>query len=520
MLSDPIQNNDSESVTAVDYLQEQRDLEREARELMPYDPNECTYVKGELRQPLFACLTCSKQNDNDIGICYSCSIQCHSTHELVELFTKRNFTCDCGTTRMSQIPNSACKLRLQSAANEDISTNGTARASSIRPRIGSSNHSRSGSFGNNSSRNLNLPAEDIPSLSNSYNQNYKGLFCDCKKMYNPLEETATMHQCYFGEICGEDWFHEDCILGYKPGFIVSHKLTKKEGTPVARSSKQGVNILDKLALPGEDAITESKEYKLKLESDKAGDDTQKSSSYSHEANEDEYNGEEEDDEDDDSKIIGDALSKTNEFSQFICWSCISKFKDVFDELSKNKEIVFKKIPHFDNVESKEDWEKQYKEYNDDLKSETKSVINADDVEEPKSKKIKLENKDTQKIPYSVLLTNNFRDEVTVLLNNSETSSLIEKFFDSREYLYKDDPVHESPREDDDQNSTNDSLLELGTDALLSLPREQAIEGLHAYDKIRFKLREFFKPFAEQGKIVTEDEVRGFFSKVKEEETSK
>lgn len=51
------------------------------------------------------------------------------------------------------------------------------------------------------------------------------------------------------------------------------------------------------------------------------------------------------------------------------------------------------------------------------------------------------------------------------------------------------------------------------EALDSLPRDRAIESIQAYDKIRSKLREFFKPFAEQGKIVTEDEVRNFFGHI-------
>lgn len=81
-----------ESLTAIDYINQQEELEREARILMPFDPNECTYELGELRQQVYACLTCSRTNDNQpIGVCYSCSIQCHSKHELVELFTKRSF---------------------------------------------------------------------------------------------------------------------------------------------------------------------------------------------------------------------------------------------------------------------------------------------------------------------------------------------------------------------------------------------------------------------------------------------
>lgn len=40
-------------------------------------------------------------------MCYSCSISCHGDHNLVELFTKRHFRCDCGTDKFKTM---ACKL--------------------------------------------------------------------------------------------------------------------------------------------------------------------------------------------------------------------------------------------------------------------------------------------------------------------------------------------------------------------------------------------------------------------------
>ena len=37
--------------------------------------------------------------DLKLGICLACSYHCHDGHEMVELYTKRNFKCDCGTPR-------------------------------------------------------------------------------------------------------------------------------------------------------------------------------------------------------------------------------------------------------------------------------------------------------------------------------------------------------------------------------------------------------------------------------------
>ncbi|KAI9871026.1 MAG: hypothetical protein M1823_008567, partial [Watsoniomyces obsoletus] len=77
--------------------------------------DKCTNVLGPLRQEVYACLTCSPppasaaQVYTPAGICYACSISCHGEHHLVELSTKRNFVCDCGTIRF---PSAApCTLR-------------------------------------------------------------------------------------------------------------------------------------------------------------------------------------------------------------------------------------------------------------------------------------------------------------------------------------------------------------------------------------------------------------------------
>lgn len=446
-LQETVVESETQTLTAVDYINEQDDLEKEARELMPYDPEECTYDKGELRQPVFACLTCSRTNNNTpIGVCYSCSIQCHSSHELVELFSRRNFVCDCGTTKMAKSLNGACKLRIKRKESE---------TTLFRPRTGSSSsHQRSFSFGSQS--NLDLPAEDIPG-SNSYNQNFKGLFCSCEKPYNPLEETGNMLQCFFGFECGEDWYHESCILGYQAN--VSEEKTsisiKEPGT--------GENILDKLPEPGEEALL---------------DDSILSHNDTH-----------------NSTDTPEAFPELDDFDVLICWKCVLKFPTVFSELKNHSDLVLMTLPHFDGVKLAEEWKKLYQNYL------------SKDSDEPPAKKPKLEKKETTLETF--FLKHGFKQKLKGLKDTS--SSQVQNFLLNNDYLYESDPVYEPPQEQD-QSSTSGSLLDLGTEALLTLPREKAVEGLQAYDKIRSKLRDFFKPFAEQGKVVTEQEVREFFSK--------
>ncbi|VDM61017.1 unnamed protein product [Angiostrongylus costaricensis] len=106
------------------------------------------------RQAVFACLTCAGEPQvNDAGICLGCSVHCHDGHNIIELYTKRRFRCDCGNSKFER----KCTL-----------------------------------FEEKSSSNT----------ENTYNQNFAGLFCVCKKPY-PSEIEEIMHQCV---VC-EDWFH-------------------------------------------------------------------------------------------------------------------------------------------------------------------------------------------------------------------------------------------------------------------------------------------------------------------------
>lgn len=144
---------------ASDILAGQEALEQEARETLPFEFNQCTYDLGYIRQPLFSCLTCL----NHGAVCAACSIACHGDHELVELFNRRHFRCDCGTEKM-----------------------GAGSCCSISPR------------------------DDAPvNTENKYDANFRGQFCFCGQPYDPHTETDSMYQCL---VC-EDWIHHQCLFG-------------------------------------------------------------------------------------------------------------------------------------------------------------------------------------------------------------------------------------------------------------------------------------------------------------------
>jgi E3 ubiquitin-protein ligase UBR7 len=64
---------------------------------------ECTYSKGYHSQELFACMTCYKDKQVNSCICLGCAFECHTDHDLVHLYFKRNLKCDCGNSKFSKI---------------------------------------------------------------------------------------------------------------------------------------------------------------------------------------------------------------------------------------------------------------------------------------------------------------------------------------------------------------------------------------------------------------------------------
>ncbi|XP_053695487.1 putative E3 ubiquitin-protein ligase UBR7 [Sabethes cyaneus] len=156
-------SQNTSSVTMVDVLNEQLEQEAESDAVLGgSDDKNCTYAQGYIyRQALYSCLTCLPESrseaDKRAGVCLACSYQCHEGHELIELYTKRNFRCDCGGKRM---PGIRCKLDpLKLEVNE----------------------------------------------ANLYNQNFSGLYCTCNRPYPDPEDDIPdeMIQCV---VC-EDWYH-------------------------------------------------------------------------------------------------------------------------------------------------------------------------------------------------------------------------------------------------------------------------------------------------------------------------
>lgn len=146
-------------MSLVDVLEEDEELEEEASAVLAgSDSDHCSYPQGYVkRQALYACNTCTPKGSEAAGICLACSYKCHEGHDLFELYTKRNFRCDCGNRKFSELQ---CKLH---------------------------------------------PDKDEVNSLNKYSQNFFGVYCTCGRPYPDPEDQVEdeMIQCV---VC-EDWLH-------------------------------------------------------------------------------------------------------------------------------------------------------------------------------------------------------------------------------------------------------------------------------------------------------------------------
>lgn len=183
----------------------------------------CTKDLGPLRQLLFSCLTCNTPPANDsesytpAAVCYSCSVSCHGEHTLVELFHKRNFVCDCGTTRLPST--SPCTIR----ANEKGEKGVTGEA---------------------------------PAKTNEYNQNFRNKFCGCGGDYDAEEESSTMYQCLgLKGGCGEDWWHSTCVVGLDRSWYEQAMMDKIKEVMEEQAKK--ADNTEREPAPATDAVSDA-----------------------------------------------------------------------------------------------------------------------------------------------------------------------------------------------------------------------------------------------------------------------
>ncbi|KAF2671182.1 hypothetical protein BT63DRAFT_385665 [Microthyrium microscopicum] len=493
--SNSISQASENSQTAQEFINSQLELEAEAREALPYQFDQCTRHLGSIRQLLFSCLTCNpppsdpNASYNPAGVCYSCSISCHGEHELVELFNKRDFTCDCGTTRFSATQ--PCTLRLSESTGEKGDV-----------------HSENSEANNN------------------YNQNFRNRFCGCGAEYNAHKESGTMFQCLgLGTVeeggCGEDWYHPECLMGISRDW---REIKKQEADALKNSLTEAVPQEIK---EGGDAT--------KAASVNGNGDTvmQESLPVGGPVRE-----EEEDVFDDDNP---QGFPHEDSFEYLLCYKCVQAFpwiknyasrpgflsplfygksKPVEEDATAGSEIVSdtesRKRKADDGDDSAIQPLKKQRNLDDTphdaATSHTNGTTNGTNAEsiitnDTSGSKCTYPTMSPPTEPLTLFLTADFRDHLC------RCSTHYPLLAPHRQLLEEEDnyePPLSSAGDEAPGSLGSRSLLERGEAALSNVDRVRAIEGVMVYNHLKDKVKSFLKPFADSGTAVGAEDIKKYF----------
>ncbi|KAK4999109.1 hypothetical protein LTR66_001785 [Elasticomyces elasticus] len=503
------------SQTAQEFIASQLQLEADAREALPYQFDACSRPLGPLRQSLFSCLTCNPPPSSTTepytpaGICYSCSIACHGEHDLVELFAKRNFVCDCGTTRITK--DTPCTLRL----NEETGQRGV--------------------------------KSEAAAPGNRYDHNYAGRFCACEDVYDPTKEKGTMFQCLgLGTVeeggCGEDWWHPECLVG------ISRTWWREDVESNANRA------IDNHTVTNSGLIASSVASEPVAANGSAGD--------VHGLPEGGANAGSLNDAE---PPLPPGFPPEDDFDQFICYKCVfanpwikayagtpgflpavyhksSAFASLPDPAgganisigSKKRKLAELEDDDQDSMPEGVGSRKRSRSTSagvlttdpggdvshsmntNALKGSTQSeAIEANTAELAPSKLLheKLPPASTETL--SLFLKEDFRDHLCRCSSCFPHLSTFPQLLEEEETY--EPPVSESDPGDGQGSVGTGSLLERGEAALSNIDRVRAIEGVMAYNHVKEKVKSFLQPFAESGKAVGAEDIKSYFAKLRGDE---
>ncbi|KAL6715471.1 hypothetical protein ACLMJK_006432 [Lecanora helva] len=467
------------SQTASEFIDNQLQLEADAREALPYKFEHCTQPLGPLRQNLFSCLTCNPPPESPsapytpAAVCYSCSIACHGEHTLVELFNRRNFTCDCGTTRLPAT--SPCTLRID-------------------PTTG-----------------LKAPVHSQPApKGNTYNQNCRNRFCGCGELYDAHEEKGTMFQCLgltdeaVGG-CGEDWWHPECVVGLGRNWAKASNVKDLE----VKTESNGEDPIDEEQplpprFPQEDLFETFICYKcvasnpwIKKYAGAAGflPPVYKSG---EERPVQESNG------------LGNSVEGNSTI-------------DLAAQVErKNTSVASQEIKVEDTNGTPNTLSRHQLagDTPDSPKKRTADAAELDDVDNTILKKPKADAPYHAQLPaaptgaFSLFCKEDFREHLCRCPECYPDLKAHPQFLEEEESY--EPPVSESGEEGEQSVGTR-SLLDRGEAALSNVDRVRAIEGVMVYNHLKDKVKNFLQPFAESGEAVGAEDIKAYFEKLRGDE---
>ncbi|KAL8876849.1 MAG: hypothetical protein Q9198_005021, partial [Flavoplaca austrocitrina] len=386
--------------------------------------------------------------------------------------SERNFTCDCGTTRLPST--SPCSLRLD-------------------PING-----------------IKGPVHSQPAPNgNTYNQNFRNRFCGCGELYNAHTEKGTMFQCIglAGESdggCGEDWWHPECIMGLRR----NQAQAKKTGTQ-SKSTQGSVGN-------GPEPIPSQQEEEGQDEELPPGfpaeDDFETFVCYKCvEAN----------------PWIKRYASSTGFLPPV--FKNDDRTSDGLPGLN-DKVLATEASAHQQTSNDAPNSDANHRDTASDVVTNSPTNLlkrRADDDEESLDailpKKIRTE--PSQNCYYaslpvpetkllSLFLKEDFRDHFC---------RCADCYPNLRQHpqLLEEEDSYEPPLSSEDENVRGSvgtgSLLDRGEAALNNVDRVRAIEGVMVYNHLKDKVKSFLQPFAESGQAVGAEDIKAYFEKLRGDE---
>ncbi|KAI0449249.1 hypothetical protein F5B21DRAFT_509360 [Xylaria acuta] len=486
---DSMSQKSEDSQTAADFIRDQMQLEADARDALPYSFKNCTRPLGSLRQNIYACLTCNPPpTDSDLdpggpfsaaGICYSCSVQCHGEHELVEIFQKRNFTCDCGTTRFK--PDQPCTLRI----NPDTDIRGNVHS-------------------------------ELPDPNNKYNQNFRNRFCSCSIDYSPQEQKGTMFQClglgtHETGGCGEDWYHPGCLVGQGPKWY--EKLPQR-GFP--RTTYNSAALAPISEDPAQETGDEQQTNEPGIAENDDGD-VPLPEGFPEE-------------EDFDFLLCYKCVEAYPWIKRYagtpgFLSPVLRKPGDGAGEPPASKKRKLEEEESTANTDS-EPSKRTKSDLNAEAERYMPDPVASDDVPakvKGKEMKVATQSKTPEckltSLPtapngaFSIPLKADFRDHLC------HCPSCFPNLKPHPQLLEQEDEYEPSLSDALGDGSTHGSgsLYERGESALKNVDRVRAIEGVMAYNNLKEKLKPFFQEFADSGKAIGAEDIKNYFAKLRGDE---
>jgi E3 ubiquitin-protein ligase UBR7 len=427
------------------------------------------------------------------GVCYSCSIQCHGEHNLVELFNKRNFTCDCGTSRLPAT--SPCTLRL----NPETNTKGGVHS-------------------------------ETPDPNNTYNKNFRNIFCGCDCDYEPEKQKGTMFQCLgLGTAetkgCGEDWWHPGCVVGLGPNWFET--MSQGGNSNDAKTAKP-LETIAEVAESGVDVSNMDAEEGQSSGADQPVERAQPN------------------DDDDDDPPLPPGFPAEDDFEGFICYKCVDAnpwikryagspgfLAPVFrrslapspetDIAEKTKDLASSSLPNAKKRKSEDeqlDSPGPTKRVKDEtpVEIDTSNAVSGrvnDSISSSNEGGKPCKAKALPPIPvgqFSLFLKSDFRDHLCRCADCFPDLAKHPQLLEEEENY--EPPLSESGDGAGGSTVGSGSIYDRGESALKNIDRVRAIEGVMAYNHLKDKLKPFFQQFAESGQAISAEDIKAHFAKLR------